>query len=266
MPLEDIRAVVIAAKGVSLSSSLLSVLLEQDAVIVHCDDKFLPVGITAPLQRLIDREAAFAQAQYPSDFHTNLWHEILSHKVFNQSQVARYLNQEYRYLLNHSQSENINEALCARYYWRRYFGALGHARHRRQPGGNDFLNSKLDYGYAVIAGLCHRSIVVHGLNPVFGIYHKTRYRANPLVYDLMEPLRAFIDKALYDFLQEEEGADNMKAWSKFCARSWQKIKVEHKEFSLRLIDAIDYYISSVARAFAHKDRGLLWVPRIHLQN
>ena len=59
--LSDIRAVVIAARGVLLSSSVISALLENDAVILHCDSKYQPCGVSAALPRTVNLKAASSQ-------------------------------------------------------------------------------------------------------------------------------------------------------------------------------------------------------------
>ena len=269
LPIEDIKALVIAAKGVVLSDVLIASLMKKEAIILHCDESFLPIALTAALQRVINREATLSQVNTNSGFHKALWQKVLSHKVLNQAEVLKYAGEDCSYLREKAKLPHINEAICARYYWRRYFKALGYAKQRREAQGKDLLNAQLNYGYAVMGALCHRSIVVHGLNPVFGIHHQMRYRANPLVYDLMEPLRAFIEKSLYDFLQIKAGTEQeqylMREWASFCLNSWKEIKVRHKNFSLKLLDAVDYYISSTAQAFAANNREALWIPQLNLE-
>jgi CRISPR-associated protein Cas1 len=43
-PLDDIRAVIIAARGVTISSNFLSGLLETDAIVLHCDERHQACG------------------------------------------------------------------------------------------------------------------------------------------------------------------------------------------------------------------------------
>ena len=42
LPLDDIRAVIIAARGVTISSNFLSGLLETDAIALHGDERYQP--------------------------------------------------------------------------------------------------------------------------------------------------------------------------------------------------------------------------------
>ena len=47
-------------------------------------------------------------------------------------------------------------------------------------------NQMLNYGYTVLAALCHRSLLIHGHTPALGVKHATRYRSTPLVFDLIK--------------------------------------------------------------------------------
>ena len=55
LPLADIRAVIIAARGVTLTSNFLSGLLETDAIVLHCDERYQPCGLPASFGRAILR-------------------------------------------------------------------------------------------------------------------------------------------------------------------------------------------------------------------
>ena len=278
LPLEDIRAVIIAAKGFVITDSLIASLLDNDAVILHCNDSFEPVGWTTGLARSIDTATSFSQIKLGSILHKKLWEKILYKKVFNQSKVLASLQKkrkkviggyalsERNYLDNQLalvNKKSLNEATCARYYWNNLFKDLGlSVKQRREPKSKDFVNSALNYGYAVVSALCHRSAIIHGLHPSFGLHHKERYRSVPLIYDLMEPLRPFLDLALCEYLKNNEKKENMKDWSKFCAVMWAKILVNFGRKKYKFVDAIDLYISSVARVFAKEDLSLLWVPSL----
>src|SRR5688500_17005125 len=65
LPHEDVRAVIIAARGVTLTSSFVSAVLESNGIILHCNSSYQPCGITAPLQRIIDHRAFLNQAARP---------------------------------------------------------------------------------------------------------------------------------------------------------------------------------------------------------
>jgi hypothetical protein len=51
----------------------------------------------------------------------------------------------------------------------------------------------LNYTYAILRASIARYVVINGLLPVFGIWHKNKYNAFNLVDDLIEPFRPFCD-------------------------------------------------------------------------
>lgn len=84
-----------------------------------------------------------------------------------------------------------------------YFGALpslisDQATDHLIPGGRtkhppkDRFNCLLSYGYALLFGLVHRSLIAVGLEPAFGYFHQPRSAAPPLVLDVMELFRTAI--------------------------------------------------------------------------
>lgn len=118
----------------------------------------------------------------------------------------------------------------------------------------------LNYGYAVLAALCHRSLIVHGLVPQLGVHHKARYRSDPLVYDLMEPFRPAVDLMLAEFMVEPE--ISMKAWGKKVGTELRDRRVRRGAFTLKLMDAIDASANSLARAYADLSAARFWLPEL----
>ena len=57
----------------------------------------------------------------------------------------------------------------------------------------------LNYGYGVLRGAIQGEIIAAGLNPSIGVMHSGAGNKMPLVYDLMEPLRPFVDRKVLDF-------------------------------------------------------------------
>jgi len=66
------------------------------------------------------------------------------------------------------------------------------ANGRTKHPPRDRFNCLLSFGYALLHGLVHRSIVAVGLEPAFGFYHQPRTAAPPLVLDLVELFRTSI--------------------------------------------------------------------------
>ena len=119
----------------------------------------------------------------------------------------------------------------------------------------------LNYGYTVLATLCHRSLILHGLSPLIGVHHVSRYRSEPLVYDLMEPYRPFVDQILAEFMIEETDITE-EAWCRQIGMALRDRRVSHPRYSLKLLDAIDRSASSLARCYSQMDVSPLWTPSL----
>ena len=261
-PIEDLKAIIIATRGVTLSTPLIASLAKENVPILHCDDKFIPIAWTVSLSQVIDKQVAFNQIEIGSFLHRRIWKKILEQKTRNQMKCLQNLNCDTAYFSNALKQKQLNESSLARVYWNRYFKALGEKNLKREQTSNNPINLKLNYAYTVLASLCHRSIIIHGLQPQFGIFHKSRYRSFPLVYDLMEVFRPFIDQNLYYFETCFDNKNNLEDWIKYCAKFLYEQEVVYKDYKLKLIDAVDYYISSVAQTFAKKKLDKLFLPSL----
>lgn len=260
LPLEDIRAVIIAARGVCLSSNFLSGLMEVDAVVLHCDERYQPCGITSPLSRVVDLRAFENQTARPVRLNERLWHKMLRGKTLNQERVLENRNLRCQHLIVAAEQKEIDEGNCARRYWQLYFPAIGWAGTRRDRKLDTPPNQMLNYGYAVLAALCHRSLIVHGLIPQLGVHHKPRYRSDPLVYDLMEAFRPAVEMLLAEFLLEPDIA--MKTWAKKVGTELRDRRVQFRDHTLKLMDAIDASANSLANAYAELSAEPFWVPEL----
>jgi CRISP-associated protein Cas1 len=161
------------------------------------------------------------------------------------------------------------ESRAARLYWHALLPRLdgtGHTR-IREPGTRDGINGMLDYGYAVLRAAVLRSLAGHGFIAALGLHHTTKPGAQPLADDLMEPLRPFCDAALVHFLATPESlsspdhAARMKLWCPLAAQVLLQ-PLPYKEGQVRLLNAIDLYVQSLAAAQAkpHLLPPLLRIP------
>ena len=260
MPHEDLRAVIIAARGVMMSSNFIGAVLEGDGIILHCNESYQPCGITAPLPRVVDRSAFLHQCARPRRLNEKLWNCLLRGKTLNQTRVLKLHDLHSTHLERALQTNHIDEGNCAKRYWQLYFPSIGWSSTSRDRKENTAPNQMLNYGYTVLAALCHRSLLVHGLTPTLGVKHTTRYKSAPLVYDLMEPFRPLVDCLLAEFMLEPDVS--MKAWAKKVGLELRERKVQHARYAMKLMDAIDACASSMTRSYAELKPDLFWVPDI----
>ncbi len=249
--IDDIRALIVETHGVSFSNNSLAKLMENDCAILHCNNSYQPVGWTMPLDRIIRKEAFEKQITAPEKFNNELWKKIAKQKVLNQAQNLDLLEIEhdlYR-LIN---KPLISEANIAKQYWSHYFFSLSEPMNREHFNAKTFENSALNYGYAIVSTLIYRSLLIHGLLPNLGIHHKGKYRSVPLVYDAMEPFRAFIDLILFKFANDkpyEFEEEDFKSWTKYLSENLRICRLKHKKQSYKLMDIIDIYIESLVNCY-----------------
>ncbi len=258
LPHTDIRAVVIAARGVTLTSHFVSSILETDGLILHCNERYQPCGMTVGLTRVVDLSAFLSQVSQPKKLCERLWQRMLEGKTENQIRVLDKLGFKNKHLELALKTGKIDEGNCARRYWKLYFPAIEADTSRRDREEGTAINQMLNYGYAVLSALCHRSLLVHGLLPSLGVKHMPRYRSTPLVFDVMEPFRPMVDMMLADF--QKSGGGDMKAWAKKVGTELKETRLQHSRYSVKLMDAIDISISSLARSFAARKHSDFWVP------
>ena len=55
------------------------------------------------------------------------------------------------------------------------------------------MNSRLNYGYAVVRSAIARKLVATGFHPTFGIHHNSQLNPFNLADDLIEPYRTMVD-------------------------------------------------------------------------
>ncbi len=257
--LEDVHAVIIAAKGVVISSAAFSSLLEQGSSILHCNEKYEPVGKSLPLPKTIDKDCVNQQLERPRVLNKQLWKKLLYQKVYNHACVLDSLKVTDHKLWTILKSPQLDEGNAARHYWGYYFPGIGVGRMNRDRHLDTPPNAMLNYGYTVLTTLCHQALLAHGLICQLGVCHVTRYRADPLVYDFVEPFRAYIDLVLAEYFSQAD-SPNFDGWCELVGKKLRDIRVDHPRYSLKLINAIDKSASSLARTYSKKDIKNLWLP------
>ena len=216
--ISDIRAIIIATHQISFTNSCISKLLEENVAILHCNNSYKPIGWSVGLDKVIKTKAFYNQIKQNQDFEINLWKKILKQKIQNQAHNINLIGGNNENIIRLIERPLINEANIAKQYWKIYFEKLDSPQKREHKNAENFENICLNYGYAIIQTLIYRSILIHGLTPNLGIHHEEKYNSTPLVYDLMEPFRAFIDFYLFKFKEEEKyyfKTKNLLAWNKY---------------------------------------------------
>ena len=91
------------------------------------------------------------------------------------------------------------EGICAVRYFKCISATLPkkwHFERRSQNPGIDPFNAALNYLYGMAYSGIEKIVILSGLDPTAGFYHRDNYAKPTLVYDLIEPCRPTIDKSL----------------------------------------------------------------------
>ncbi len=64
---------------------------------------------------------------------------------------------------------------------------------RSQHPARDAFNALLNYGYGILYHRVEGALLTAGLDPAIGVFHADGYRRPSLVYDAIEPYRAWVD-------------------------------------------------------------------------
>jgi CRISPR-associated protein Cas1 len=218
IPLDDIEAVIAHAYILTYSNNLLTELAERGITLVVCGNNHAPTAVLLPISgNYIQSGRMDAQIAAKKPLNKRIWQDIVAAKILNQAAVLAQGNIPNKSLLSlaatvTSGDNNNNEAQAARYYWK---ALLGNTFSRNQDG-DDFCNSALNYGYAVLRAGAARAIVGAGLHPSIGIHHQNKQNPMRLVDDIMEPLRPMVDMHVVTLLSK--GAEKVgKEEKKFLA-------------------------------------------------
>jgi len=206
VPVEDIGIIILDHPQITITSGLMTRLLEQNVGLVTCDGTHHPVGLMLNLEgHSLQSQKHQAQAEASQPLKKQCWQQTIVAKIDNQARLLKSLGMETNYLttlrdkVKSGDSDNC-EARAAVYYWKHLFSEVPDFRRERYgPPPNNLLN----YGYAILRALMARALVGSGLLPSLGIFHRNQYNAYCLADDIMEPYRPYVDRLAYNIWQRE---------------------------------------------------------------
>jgi len=268
-PIEDIGVVILDNRQITITSSLIAALLDNNCAIISCDDRSMPVGLLLPLEgNTIQSERFKDQIEASLPLKKQMWQQTIQAKVSNQAAVLEKCRNESFpcmgiWAKNVSSGDQMNvEARAAAFYWKNLFqNILGLEEFTRGREGEP-PNQLLNYGYAILRAVIARSLVGSGLLPTLGIHHRNRYNAYCLADDIMEPYRPFVDELVYDTIKRygvpEQGI-TMGVKRELLTIPTLDVTINDKKSPLMV--AASYTSASVARCFSGESRKIEYPRR-----
>lgn len=200
VPLEDLTTIVCIGSNIRMSTMAMSQFAENEVMLMALDNSYHPACILSPAEsnarqaKVMHRQISISQ-----ELKNQIWLEIVKSKIDNQSRALSILGlpgvdsvEAYIDKIEiESESVDICEAASAKDYFYHY-----HPRLNRRT--DDPINSRLNYGYAVVRNSIIREIFLAGLSPTFGIHHNNQLNAYNLADDLIEPWRPMVDLVAYE--------------------------------------------------------------------
>jgi CRISP-associated protein Cas1 len=204
IPIEDIAQIMTIGPGIRLSTMDLSILSQNKVSITTLDQKYLPTAIVLPFEgNARQSKLIHKQVETSNDKYTELWMEIIQRKICNQARALAIMGYDGAERVS-KYAEDINpenvdyrEAGAAKEYFTYYHEGLN----RRN---DDPINSRLNYGYAVVRSAIARGVVSAGFHPAFGIHHNSQLNPFNLVDDLIEPFRSMVDLVAHENIGTNE--------------------------------------------------------------
>lgn len=259
IPIEDLNQIMVHGTNIRLSTMDLSILSQNKVSVMTLDEKYLPTAIVLPFEgHARQSKIMHAQVATTDEIYLDLWLQIIRQKISNQARNLSIMGMKGaevigKYLDNISADNvDITEALAAKDYFAYYHEGLN----RR---GDDPINSRLNYGYAVVRSNIARSLVAAGFHPTFGIHHDSQLNAFNLADDLIEPYRAIVDIVAHENigshvqLSKSEKRAIAHVLHNACMMDGIKVNV---------MSAIDMMVESLKRIILDKSSEKLMLPLI----
>jgi len=223
------------------------------------DEKYLPTAIVLPFEgHARQSKLMHAQVRTNAEKYLQLWVQIIKQKISNQSRALSIMGmlgveETAKYAISvHHENVDYNESLAAKEYFKFYHEGLN----RRT---DDPINSRLNYGYAVVRSAIARKLVATGFHPTFGIHHDNQLNAFNLADDLIEPFRPVVDIVVHDNiganvqLTKQERRELAHVLHNACIIDGTKVNV---------LSAIDIMVESLKRIILENSDEELKLPVI----
>lgn len=262
VPIEDIGVVLLDCQQITITHGLLSALIDNNASVITCNDRHMPVGLLLPLEgHTVQSERFQDQLNASLPLRKQLWQQTVQQKILNQAALLRQLHhietgnmQQWAAEVRSGDSTNL-EGRAATFYWSQLLPSVaGFTRGRDGIYPNNLFN----YAYAILRAVIARAMVCSGLLPTLGIHHHNRYNAYCLADDIMEPYRPYVDQLVVHTMQQFPDTPELTTDLKRSLLTVPTLEVHIGGQRSPLMVAASQTTASLARCFAGESRRLTY--------
>lgn len=252
--MSEIALLLIESTAVSITASLLAELAKQKVKVIFCDEKRNPSSELIPYYGSHDTSSKVrTQVGWDKETKLMIWTEIVSEKIRNQKRLLELAGKADEAALLQVYLEEIKpgdatnrEGHAAKVYFNGLFGK-DFSRTSDIP-----FNAALNYGYGIVLSAINWEIVSNGYITQLGLFHDNMFNPFNLGSDLMEPLRIFVDRKVFEMEPEK-----LEHEEKLQLVNLMNLEVRIDGKNNYLLNAIKIYCRSVFDAVNDKDISLL---------
>ncbi|CYV61227.1 TPA: type II CRISPR-associated endonuclease Cas1 [Streptococcus suis] len=198
--LSEVDILLLETTDIVLSTMLIKRLVDENILVIFCDDKRLPTAHLMPYYARHDSSLQLSkQIDWEEAVKAEVWTHIISQKILNQSiylSACGFIEKSQSVMNLYHSLELFDPSNREGHSARIYFNTLF---------GNDFnreldndINASLDYGYTLLLSMFAREVVLSGCMTQLGLKHANQFNQFNLASDIMEPFRPIIDQIVYE--------------------------------------------------------------------
>lgn len=252
--LSEISTLMVESTAVSMTAALLAELIKNKVNVVFCDEKHNPLSQLVSLQGRYNSSGKLKnQLEWKDSVKARVWTKIVEYKILNQTKFLFDLKlNEYKKLEDYARQLTSNDQTNREGHAAKvYFDALFGLDFKR--GDDTFINSALNYGYAILLSAFNREIVAQGYSTQLGLNHKNEFNFFNLACDLIEPFRPIVDRFVFDM-----NGDNFDAEykHKLCEIFLTSLKINKITYCLS--DGISLFVRGVFNALETGDISTIY--------
>lgn len=250
--LSEVDILLLETTDIVLSTMLIKRLVDENILVIFCDDKRLPTAHLMPYYARHDSSLQLSrQIDWEEAVKAEVWTHIISQKILNQSiylSACGFIEKSQSVMnLYHSLElfdPSNREGHSARIYFNTLFG-----KDFNRELDND-INASLDYGYTLLLSMFAREVVLSGCMTQFGLKHANQFNQFNLASDIMEPFRPIIDQIVYENRNHSFVKIKRELFTIFSDT------YQYNNMEMYLTNIVSDYTKKVIKALNNKGKGV----------
>ncbi len=255
----DIGVLLLHHHTIAITVSALRALSGAGASVMITDETHMPSAMILPTaaNRMAPSRLRKQIKHLDTPIPAALWQALVKARIATEAANLRALDLKGALRLERMIDEvepgdrTHREGQAARHYWQCLFEKFK----REKEGATDGVNSRLNYGYAVLRSLIARELVASGLSCELGLGHRSLENPFNLADDFMEPFRFTVER----HIQQIDCTSELSSSSKKEVVSFVECEVTLGKHSYRLLPAVRESIASYVRIL-ESNKGQLTLP------